>query len=285
MARVVICGCGYVGTALGEELAASGDTVWGLRRDPSSLPPSILPLAADLLDPRSLAAVLPRGADALVYAASASGYSDDAYRRAYVDGVASLLEALEALGERPGRVVFTSSTGVYGEDLGRWVDENTPPGPGGFNGARVLEGEELFRASGLPSVSLRLGGIYGPGRTRLVQMVIRGEARCTGASSWTNRIHRDDCAGALAHLLRLPRPQPVYVGVDREPSDLCTVFRWIAGRLGLPDPPVDSGAERRGAGKRCSSRRLVESGYTFRYPTFREGFGSLLPEVGAGGGG
>jgi len=101
---------------------------------------------------------------------------------------------------------------------------------------------------------------------------------------WSNRIHRDDCAGALRHLMLLDGAAGLYLGVDHEPADLCEVQRWLASELGAPAPPTttgdDSDAEisgrRRSSNKRCSSQRLVDSGYRFRYPTFREGYGAML---------
>lgn len=275
MARILIAGCGYVGCALGEELAGRGDEVFGLRRDPSGLPASIRPVAANLLDGETLAERIPPDLDAVVYAASAAGFSDVEYRAAYVDAPRSLLGALVRVGARPSRVLFTSSTGVYGENEGRWVDEETPPEPTAFNGSRVLEGEEVFRSGPFPSVSLRLGGIYGPGRASLLDRV-RAGAPCPDEPTWSNRIHRDDCAGALAHLLDLADPAPVYVGVDREPADLCEIMGWLAARMGVNPPPVGGNGARRGRNRRCSSDRLVASGYTFRVPTYREGFAPLL---------
>jgi nucleoside-diphosphate-sugar epimerase len=277
--RVLIAGCGYVGTALGLRLAASGATVWGVRRDPSALPAPLIPVAADLSDERALTPLLPPALDAVVYTAAAGGFTDEAYRRAYVDGIRSLLGALVKGGHRPERILFTSSTGVYGQTDGRWVDEETPPDPVAFNGTRVLEGEELLRASPFRTVSLRLGGIYGPGRDSLMQRLRAGGVRCPAPPMWSNRIHRDDCAGALAHLLTLPDPAPVYVGVDREPADLCEIMTWLARRMGVEPPePAEEGEEpgARGSGKRCSSARLVASGYPFAHPTYREGFAALL---------
>lgn len=212
----------------------------------------------------------------MVYSAGAGGYSDLHYRAAYVEGVENLLTVLTTLGEEPRRVLFTSSSGVWGEGEGEWVDESTPPSPDGFSGSRVLEGEELFRASPFPSVILRLGGIYGPGRDSLVRRVREGSARCPDGPAWSNRIHRDDCAGALLHLLDLPNPDPLYVGVDREPAELCAVMEWLARRLGVDPPPRGGEPRSRGRNRRCSSARLVASGYRFLHPTFREGFEAIL---------
>jgi len=267
--RVLIAGCGYVGSALGARLAAEGHEVLGLRRRAGPLPAGVVPVEADLRDAAALAA-LPEPFDAVVCAAAPAGRDDAAYRAVYVDGVAALLGAL-----RCGRFVLTSSTSVYGQDAGEWVDEASPTQPGCFRGRRVLEGEALVRARHPGGCVLRLGGIYGPGRTRLLAAARAGRlATRAGAPHYTNRIHRDDAAGALAHLLSLARPAPVYVGVDCDPAPEAELHRWLAERVGAP-PPGSRDAADAGRGKRCSNRLLLASGYRFRFPTFREGYGAL----------
>lgn len=289
--RILVAGCGYVGSALAERLSAQGHTVFALRRSDGPWPAGARGVRADLADPESLAA-LPQRLDVVVYAAAADGFDDGRYRAAYVDGPRNLIDALSRAGQSLRRFLFTSSTAVYAQQEGEWVDESSPTEPGGFSGRRLLEGEAVVRGAPWPGVVLRLGGIYGPGRTRLVEGVRSGRARLrTGPPLYTNRIHRDDCAGALAHLLALPRPDPVYVGVDREPADEADVLRWLAARLGVPAPPVaedgseipTGGAPRRARGsKRCSSALLVASGYAFRFPTFREGYAALIEAGDAG---
>jgi len=281
--RVLVAGCGYVGSALAADLAGDGHAVFGLRRRPVGLPPGVAPIAADLSDAATLGA-LPRGLDAVVYAAAADGFSDDAYRAAYLDGPCRLLDALVAAGERPRRILFTSSTAVYGQSNGEWVDETSETRPAGFSGARLLEGESALLGGPFPATVVRLGGIYGPGRMRLVESVRRGEARLRpGPPLYTNRIHRDDCAGVLRHLLLAAEAAPVLIGVDCEPAAEAGVLRWIAHELGLPEPPVadaaadgsDARARPRGS-KRCSNRRLLATGYRFRFPTYREGYAAAV---------
>jgi nucleoside-diphosphate-sugar epimerase len=283
---VLVAGCGYVGGALAGRLAAEGHAVWGMRRNPQHLPPGVTPFAADLGRPSTLRQ-LPPELDYVVYAAAPQGSSDDRYRLIYVDGLRHLLAALEEQGQRLRRVLLTSTTGVYGQQAGEWVDEESPAEPDGFTGLRPLEGERLLLGGPFPATVLRLGGIYGPGRARLIEDVRTGRAACV-PGLWSNRIHRDDCAGALRHLMLLPRAEPLYLGVDSQPVELCEIQRWIAARLGCEPPPMDAEADpstrtsgrRRRSNKRCSSRRLAASGYRFRFPTFREGYGSLLREAG-----
>jgi nucleoside-diphosphate-sugar epimerase len=232
-------------------------------------------LACDLGDARALAALALGGVDALAYLVAADARDDAAYRRAYVDGVANLLARLRADGALK-RVLFASSTSVYAQDDGSCVDESSPAEPTDFSGRRVLEGEAALRGAGCPAIALRLGGIYGPGRTSLVERVRSGAARLPLAPHFTNRIHRDDAARACAHLLALPAPASCYVGADCEPANQADVLRWLAARLGAPLPPGDYDASGAPTGKRCSSARLRASGFAFAYPTFRAGYAALL---------
>lgn len=279
--KVLIAGCGDLGTALGLELAAAGDTVFGLRRHPERLPDAIRPLAADLADPATLCDLPP--VDAVVYAAAAERSTEEAYRRAYVDGVRHLLASPGIQQHPPRCFFFVSSTAVYAQDNGEWIDESSPAEATHFRGRLLLEGETLVRAATSAATAttvLRLSGIYGPGRTRLIDLVRSGRATFPpGPPRYANRIHRDDAAGALAHLLRLPQPAPLYLGVDDAPVDLAEVLTFLAVELDAPLPRLEEattdGAPERGS-KRCSNALLHASGYAFRFPTYREGYGALL---------
>jgi len=283
MVRVLIAGCGDVGAELGIRLASDGHLVWGLRRRCNALPSSIHPLIADLTKPETLQS-LPPGLDVVFYTAAPSNSTEDAYQATYVDGVRRLLAALAVQGHRLRRFFFTSSTGVYAQRFGEWVDETSPTAPLHFSGRCLLEGEQVVLDGPFSATVLRLGGIYGPGRTRLIDSLRQGTATCTeGLPLYTNRIHRDDCAGVLRHLMRLPQPDRLYVGVDHEPVDQCAVLRWLALQLGLPPPKPqisdDATTRSRRGNKRCSNRKLLATGYTFHYPTFREGYGALLASI------
>lgn len=278
MVRILIAGCGAVGSELGQRLHAAGYQVWGLRRHVAALPPVIQPLAADLNDPVTLTG-LPPDLDYVCYTAAADGFSADHYRAAYVDGLNHLLQALQAQRQQPRRILFTSSTSVYGQCQGEWVDEASPAEATGFAGRCLREAEQRLWQGPYPATVIRFGGLYGPGRTRLLDSVRQGTA--TGVEGiYSNRIHQTDGAAALEHLLRLPAPAPLYLGVDDEPALLCEVLRWLAGRLGVAPPRMvaaaTADAARLRANKRCRNQRLRASGFTLRYPSYREGYTALL---------
>lgn len=280
----MIVGCGYVGGALGERLVADGHEVFGMRRDASQLPAGIEPLRADVTRFDSIGR-LPGRLDSVVYAVAAKARDEAAYRGVYLDGLANMLRALEEEGQRPRRIVFTSSTSVYAQSAGEWVDERSPTHPRRFPGQIMLAAERLLAAAPVPGTVIRLAGIYGPGRTSLIERVRGGMSVLPDAEPhYTNRIHRDDAAGAIAHLLGLDEPDGLYLGVDDEPADRAVVLAWLAERLGvelqrIESPPAgsDDGAplERSGS-KRCRNARLRDAGYVFTHPTFREGYSQLL---------
>ena len=276
MARVLIAGCGRLGVALGAELSARGDEVYGLRRSAAPLPHGLRALQGDLARAVGVP-VLPPRLDAVVYAAAADSPDELAYRRAYADGPRHLLAALEEQRQDPQRLVFVSSTAVYGQQQGEWVDEDSPTEPASFRGRILLEGEELVASGPYPAVVVRLAGIYGPGRTWLVDAVRarRLSTRPQVPPVYTNRIHEADCASLLAHLLALEHPLPVYIGCDDEPAPRSEVAAWIAQRLGLDLSGVEPAPMPAEDSKRCRNIRLKASGYRLRYPTFREGYAEL----------
>lgn len=279
MARVLIAGCGYVGTALADLLASERNEIFTLRRSDVSPPRGATAIRADLLDIDALAALPPR-LDLVCYMASAGGTDDRSYRSAYVDGLRYLLAALH--GQPVRRLLFASSTGVYAQSSGEWVDEESPAEPVHFSGRRLLEGEHLASRAAFPATVVRFAGIYGPGRTRLVDSVRRGEATLPGGPPvYSNRIHRDDCAGVLHHLMGVEDAAALYLAADREPTEASLILGWLAERLGVAPPPRATDAEPhrrygRVSNKRVGNARLLASGYRFRYPTFREGYAQLI---------
>jgi nucleoside-diphosphate-sugar epimerase len=280
---ILLAGCGDLGTEAGLQFAAAGHRVVGWRRSPDKLAAEIEGAAADL-STAELPSV-PADTTAVVIAVAADAPTEEAYRNAYLKGVAHVLDAIERDRVAPERVLFVSSTAVHGDAGGGWIDENTTPEPAGFSGRIMREAEELLLkrldGTGTSPIVLRLGGIYGPGRTRLIDQVRTGSAIIPDQPRFTNRIHRDDAAGAIVQLCTITAvPSPVYLGVDNDPAELGDVLRFLAAELGMAVPPTASLGDARGGNKRCSNALLRETGFTFKYPTFREGYRDILAGVG-----
>ncbi|XAS68201.1 SDR family oxidoreductase [Micrococcaceae bacterium Sec5.7] len=285
---ILLAGCGDLGTEAGLRFAAAGHRVVGWRRSPAKLPAAIEGVAADLGSAQL--PTIPADTTAAVVVLAADSPTEAAYRAAYVHGLAHVLDALErdgALSVR--RVLFVSSTAVYGDAGGGWVDESTTAAPGGFSGRILREAEDLLfqrlRGTSVAPVVLRLGGIYGPGRTRLIDQVRGGTAvipdSVPDVPRYTNRIHRDDAAAAIVQLCTMAAsPSPVYLGVDNDPAELGDVLRFLASELGLEAPPSGVVPPARGGNKRCSNALLRGTGFEFTYPGFREGYREILAGTG-----
>jgi nucleoside-diphosphate-sugar epimerase len=277
MSRVLIAGFGYLGARLAPELVQSGYQVFGLSRHPREVS-GVNAIEADLSDPSSLSA-LPSRLDHVVYMASAGGRDDERYRKAYVTGPQNLIRALEQRSETIRSFIFVSSTGVYEQSDGSWVDETSPTGSLHFSARRLLEGETVVRGAPWPAIVLRLSGIYGVGRTYWLDRIRSGEHTfAVGAGEFSNLIHVEDAARALAHLLSVENPEPVYIGTDSQPVEKRRLIEWLSDQLSLEPPRFmapTAGDYGRG-NKRCRNRRLLETGFRFRYPSFREGYRSIL---------
>ena len=261
---------------MGLRLAELGHEVFGLRRDVSKLPLEINPVQGDVSGLDGFRGV-PSGVDYVFYAVGAKSRDEDTYRNVYMDGLGRLLQVLGDEGQSPKRIFFTSSTSVYGQSRGEWVDESSPTHPPTFSGSIMVATESLLQSSSYPSTVLRLGGIYGPGRKGFVSGLRAQKVfPLPPGQNYTNRIHRDDAVGALMHLLAMDSPEDLYVGVDNEAADRIDVLQWLAHRLSVEPLTEVSEASHKGSGRRCQNDRLRSTGYEFIYPTFREGYGALI---------
>lgn len=256
---LLIAGAGDTGLRLATDSASSGWDVLALRRREVPMGAGIRALRADLRSGEGFEAI-PKRLDALVFCAAPDERTEAAYRALYRDGLRRLLDRSDI-----GRVLFVSSTAVYAEDAGGLVDEDTPADASAFNG-RVLGEAERELDAHADAAAFRASGIYGPGRERVWHRARRDEP---GEPRWTNRLHVEDVAAALQHLLERPRIARVYCGNDDAPALEHVVVDGLRARLDLPALGAAAGPV---TGKRVSNARLRGSGWTPRYPSWREGY-------------
>lgn len=280
---VLVAGCGFLGEALCDNLHALGAQVVGLTHSPESAErlaagKDYAVHAADISDGSSLAQVkekLGEQCRAVFHCASTKGGGEEKYRQVYTEGMRQLLAVF-----RPPWCLFTSSTSVYPQVEGEWVNEETKEGPASATGRCLREAEDLALASG--GAAARLAGLYGPGRSILLQRFLSREAVIDGlepdaAGRWINQIHRDDAASALVWLWQR-QEKGIFNVSDNRPLQQREVYQHLGARFGLPLPPVQPPQPQRRRGwsnKRVSNGKLLSTGWVPRFPDYFSAVDSL----------
>ncbi|MBM96156.1 MAG: NAD(P)-dependent oxidoreductase [Oceanospirillaceae bacterium] len=281
MAKILVVGAGDVGGNLAVRLAQEGHQVWGLRRSEQQDDTGIQWIQADVTESETLIG-LPEGLDVVVYSVASPVFSREGYHQYYYRGLRHVLKALK--GNEPKRVFFTSSSSVYHQMNGEWVDETSETTPGSFAGQELLAAEQALIKHAIPGTVVRFTGIYGPGRNRMIEQARRGGHCDPEPPVWTNRIHRDDCVNVLMHLigksLQGEALEDVYLATDDLPATLFDVLEWMKDRIGEVEPDHDVPEVTRRANRRCSNQRLKTSGYEFLYANYQDGYDVLLTEMG-----
>ena len=279
MPRILIAGCGYVGQAVADLFHAADWAVEGWTRSTgsaASLSAKPYTLRGVDISKRAEVARCVGTFNAMIHCASSRGGDAETYRRIYLDGARNLLERF------PGsKLLFTSSTSVYAQRDGSWVTEESETQPMRETGRILLEAERLvLDRSG---IVMRLAGIYGPGRSALLNKFLNGTAIVDPENDrFVNQAHRDDIASALFSLLNrdVDRAQ-IFNVVDDQPILQSDCYRWLAQRLNRSAPPIGKakGLRKRGdSNKRVSNAKLRGLGWTPRYPTFADAMEkSVLP--------
>ena len=277
--NILIAGFGDLGRQIA--LALQNDptpfqgTILALRRRLNTdLPISVKAVIADLTEPASLATI-PSDISHVVYCATADTSTEQAYQRTYFEGLSNLLDKLDEQAVRP-KVLFVSSTAVYGREIEGVVDESSPTHPARFNGKVMLAAEQMLLQRAPDSVVLRLSGIYGPGRTQLLRGLRQGTTRIPDQPGyWANRIHIEDAARAAIHLLRDRHLNGVFIGTDSHPLALDKLYTDIARQIAAAPPKAAPPSPMMGK-KRLSNRKLLSTGFEFKWPDSRTGYQSVI---------
>lgn len=285
--RLVIFGCGYIGTAVATAARERGLNVTALTRNPTSAQvlreQDIEVVQADLAtrDWHDHVAAAPEFA---LNCVSAGGAGLAGYEHSYVDGMKSLVAWARARGP-VGTLVYTSSTSVYPQHHGDAVDESASTSGAGERGRILLEAENELRASRGACrrwFVLRLAGIYGPGRHHLLDQVRAGAVGESGEHH-LNLAHRDDIVAAIWACFRAPPAvaDEIFNVADDRPERKSEVIAWLADRLKVARP-APAGAPASGRRTTTPDRIIVNGrlkavlGWSPRYPSFREGYEILL---------
>lgn len=280
--KILIAGCGDLGCAVAARLNVQDFDLYGLRCSDKPLPAGIKPIRADVTQPASLQALASLAPDILLYCVAADAQTDESYEAHYVQGLRNVLNALIPAASLK-HVFFVSSTRVYGQQVGKdqqpddLLDETTPAIPADFGGERLLQAEALLNTIACPATVLRLSGIYGPGRTRMLRLARQPE-QWPQQNSWTNRIHRDDAARFIVFLIqRVTMGTPVqdcYIVTDSRPATQYEVLIWLAGQQGQNFERIK--LPKTTGGKRLSNRRMLGEGFDLAYADYQTGYSGLL---------
>jgi nucleoside-diphosphate-sugar epimerase len=268
----LILGCGYLGRRVAALWRQQGRTVFAASRKATHLPADVTPIVCDILDPASLR-VLPQ-VDTVLYAVGFDRASGATMRAVYVDGLANVLDHLSP----PTRFIYVSSSSVYGQTDGGWVNESSPTEPGEDSGRIVLEAEGVLRAKLPEAMILRFAGIYGPGRLLRQKTIERGEPIVGDEWKWLNLIHVEDGARVILAAERNGQPGHIYNVCDDHPVRRRWFYTTMAHLLGaypprFVDPPAGELPPPHEKGnRRINNRRMKEElRVELQYPDYEQG--------------
>jgi nucleoside-diphosphate-sugar epimerase len=274
--RKLVIGCGYLGLRVARRWLAQGDSVVALTRSDAHAQfiqdLGIEPVIGDVTQPASLAGLT--DVDTLLYAVGLDRNSGQSQRDVYVGGLDNVLARMAG---RVRRLLYISSTSIYGQNDGQWVDETSECRPESESGKVCLDSENLLRDRVPDANILRLAGIYGPGRlVARIESLRAGLVAEGNPEAWLNLIHVDDAVATVLACERRGAPGSTYVVCDDHPCrrrEYYSLLAWMAGAP-LPrfEPPSSTGLN-----KRCSNRRLHEElQVVLRFPRMNIGLPQAL---------
>ncbi len=278
--RKLVIGCGYLGQRVARRWLAQGDSVVALTRSQAHAQlfevSGIEPVIGDVTQPASLAG-LPE-VDTLLYAVGLDRNSGQSQRDVYVGGLDNVLGRMAG---RVRRLLYVSSTGVYGQNDGQWVDESSECQPESESGRVCLDAENLLRDKVPDSNILRLAGIYGPGRiVARVESLRAGLVVEGNPEAWLNLIHVVDAVATVLSCERRGSPGSTYLVCDDHPSRRREYYSLLASMTGAPRPRFEPPSSA-GLNKRCSNRRLHEElQVVLRFPRMNIGLPQALTTLG-----
>jgi len=269
----LIIGCGYLGRRVAARWRATGRTVAALtRRNAAALAAlGLTPITGDVLDPTSLGQLPAAGT--VLYAVGFDRTAGRPMREVYVTGLAYVLEALPPC----RRFLYISSTSVYGQTDGEWVNEDSATEPVEESGRVILEAERLLRGCRPDAIVLRFAGIYGPGRLLRREALLRGEPLVGDARKWLNLIHVEDGVSAVLAAEAHGRPGETYNVVDDMPVSRHDFYTTLAELLNAPAAAFDHRPEPGAANRRVSNAKARdELKWRPDYPDYRVGLAAAV---------
>jgi nucleoside-diphosphate-sugar epimerase len=275
MAKILIIGCGAIGLQLADVLSDNGHQVTGLKRHPPTLSASKIKYFTADITFRAEINNLDTDFEQLFFIVSPDGRNEKSYRDIYEIGLDNLLNRFSQAACNLNWI-FVSSTSVYGQSQGEWVDENSLAQPDNITSKIIRQAEQKLMDANPNNIIVRFAGIYGSGREYLLRMARQAPLIQRDPPYFTNRIHQLDCINILSFLLEKQliglSLEQCYLASDDNPAPLWDVISWLAERMNCPLPVAKAAAADNVMNKRCNNQRLKALGYQFKYPGYKEGY-------------
>lgn len=281
MAKILIIGCGAIGLELANKLVGYGHRVTGLKRTPPADIANVEFIRTDIAV-QSDVARLDVDFDYIYFIVSADKRDRASYVNVYDTGLTNLIGHFTKA-KSTARWIFVSSTSVYGQNQGEWVDEDSETAPTTSTAQLIVKAEQRLLSINPANIIVRFSGIYGPGREYLLRMAQQAPIIQKTPPYFTNRIHQKDCVGVLAYLLEQSltgvKLDSCYLASDDTPAPLWDVVTWLTSQMQYLPPLEKSEMANSGQNKRCRNERIKSLGYRFIYPGYQAGYGELINDL------
>ena len=275
--KVLIIGCGQLGFSIVNNADPDVFKLYGFSRSLRKSPASIEMHQVDILKTDAIDVIKLINPEIIIYAVSADTQSIESYQEHYVAGLKNTYKAILEL-DQFKHLFFVSSTRVYGQKTTTILSELDIAEPSDYGGEALLDAETVARQLKDKATILRLSGIYGPNRTRMIQLAQSNPGNWPATNNWSNRIHEEDAARFIVFLInRIMLNEPIeslYLVTDGVPTKQYDVLTWIRNRLQLTTDTIEVPILE--SGKQLQSVLLNQSGFELKYPDFTYGYEAII---------
>jgi nucleoside-diphosphate-sugar epimerase len=277
MAKILIIGCGDIGGALANQLVIQGHQVTGLKRKPPTTKTAVSYIKGDVTVQEAFDD-LTLDFDQVIYILSPSGRGLEGYQAVFETGVINTLKAFKDAGSNAA-FTFVSSSRVYGQQTGEWINEKSPAEPTDERGKILLAAEKKFLVFNDRTTIIRFSGIYGRSNY-FVNQLKTGVGIQKEPPYYTNRIHQEDCIRALTFIINKKfngdKLRSIYLATDNNPATKWDVASFLTQSLTLPKPTALSIEKSASSNKRLENKRLIEEGFEFKFKSYEDGYSELF---------
>ena len=275
--KVLIIGCGQLGFSIVNNADSDVFKLYGFSRSLRKSPASIEMHQVDILKTEAIDAIKLVNPEIIIYAVSADTQSIESYQDHYVLGLKKTYEAILEL-DHFKHLFFVSSTRVYGQRTTKILSELDIAEPSDYGGEALMEAETVARQLKDKATILRLSGIYGPNRKRMIQLAQSNPGNWPATNNWSNRIHEEDAARFIVFLMKRimmkESIEPLYLVTDGVPTKQYDVLTWIRNRLQLTTDTIELPILE--SGKQLQSVLLNQTGFVLKYPDFTYGYEAII---------